>query len=101
MTKLQHQKSPKHKGFIEFLKDELRNAKLTLTNASRRKEYDATLNSKHLESFKQIVEPLLALGELPKKVFESLVQSGPKHGLTEADARSLIMDMAKEKSVKI
>ena len=52
MTKLQHIKSPKHKGFIEFLKDELRNAKLTLSNVERRKEYDSKLGSKHTEAFR-------------------------------------------------
>ncbi len=96
MTKLQQNKSPKHKGFIEFLKDELRNAKLTLTNAQRRKEYDATLNSKHVEGFKQLVTPLLALGEVPFRVFETLVANGvSKHGLTDEAARALIQEMAK------
>ena len=43
MTKLQHIKNPKHKGFIEFLKDELRNAKSTLSNEVKRKASSVTM----------------------------------------------------------
>jgi len=102
MTKLQHLKSPKHKGFIEFLKDELRNAKLTLSSDTRRKEYDASLNTRHHEAFKQMVSPLLAMGEISKKVFDTLVSTGvAKHSLTEASARELIEVMAKEASCTV
>jgi len=102
MTKLQHVKSPKHKGFIEFLKDELRKAKRTLADAARRKDYDAAQKKKRIETFTGIVEPLLALGNVPPDVLETLVTVvASKHGLAVDDARAVVEAIAKKVQVDL
>ena len=102
MTKLQHIKSPKHKGFIEYLKDELRNAKLTLSNSDRRKEYDGKLGSKHLEAFREFAKPFMALGEVPRKVYATIVSTGvSKHGITDAEATKIVDEVMAAAGAKI
>lgn len=94
MKKLQAQHSPKHKGFIEFLKEELRRAKLTLESEERRGEYDAALRERRLEAVKELLEPVLALGQLTPEAIETLVKGiAQKQGLDPADARALVDEL--------
>jgi hypothetical protein len=95
MTKIQQIKSSKHKGFIEYLKEELRTAKLTLTNADRRKEYEDKLRKESLIEFKKFVEPLMSMGEVPKKIYDRILQTAQsKYRLKADEAKPIVKAMA-------
>jgi hypothetical protein len=95
MKKLQSVKTSKDKGFLEFLKEELRAARLTLTNAERRKAYDESLAADAIVMFKQFVQPLMAMGTVPKSVFDTMVSKGVHDGLTPDQASNVIKELAK------
>lgn len=101
MRKLQSIKSTKDKGFLEFLKEELRTARLTLTNAERRKQYDESLIKDAVDAFKSFVKPLMALGLVPKGVFDTMVAKGVADGLSEEQAKWVIEDLAKQHNATI
>ncbi|MCA8922630.1 MAG: hypothetical protein KDD82_12525 [Planctomycetes bacterium] len=96
MRALQSIRSSKDKGFIEFLKEELRTARLTLTKDDRRKAYDESLVADSLQGFKDWVKPLLAMGFVPKSVYDLMLQTGVKEGLDEAQAAKLVKELAAE-----
>lgn len=95
MKKLQQVKTSKDKGFLEFLKEELRTARLTLTNPERRKAYDESLVVDALANFKGFVQPLMAMGTVPHAVFETLVAKGVGDGLSRAQAVQVIEEQAR------
>jgi len=96
MRALQSIRSSKDKGFIEFLKEELRTARLTLTKADRRKAYDESLLADSLEGFKDWVKPLLAMGFVPKSVYDLMLQTGEKEGLGREEAARVVKKLASE-----
>ena len=96
MRALQSIRSSKDKGFIEFLKEELRTARLTLTKADRRKAYDESLLADSLEGFKDWVKPLLAMGFVPKSVYDLMLQTGQKEGLGRDEAARVVKKLATE-----
>jgi len=97
MTRLQQCRSPKHKGFIEFLKEELRHAKLTLSSEERRGEYDAAIKERRLTAVRELLGPVLALGQLTSEAMGSLVSGlSAKQGLSEADARALVEELMRD-----
>lgn len=97
MTRLQQCRSPKHKGFIEFLKEELRHAKLTLSSEERRGEYDAGIKERRLSAVRELLGPVLALGQLTSEAMGSLVSGlSAKQGLSEADARALVEELLRD-----
>lgn len=96
IRKLQAIRTSKDKGFIEFLKEELRKARRILTNPQKRKEYDASLLEDSLENFKEFVQPLMALGHITKSVYDTMVAKGVSDGLAEDKAQEVIETMAKE-----
>lgn len=97
MTRLQQVRSPKHKGFVEFLKEELRHAKLTLSSEERRGEYDAGIKERRLAAVRELLGPVLALGQLTAEAMGSLVSGvGAKQGLSEADARALVDELLRD-----
>ncbi|MCO5165774.1 MAG: hypothetical protein M9894_05325 [Planctomycetes bacterium] len=101
MKKLQQVKTSKDKGFLEFLKEELRTARLTLTNAERRKAYDESLVADALANFKAFVQPLMAMGVVPHAVFETLIQKGVGDGLSRDQAVAVIQEQAKANNATI
>jgi hypothetical protein len=97
MTRLQQVRSPKHKGFVEFLKEELRHAKLTLSSDERRGEYDAAIKERRLAAVRELLGPVLALGALSSGAMGSLVSGvAAKQGLSEADARALVEELLRD-----
>ncbi|MEZ6185557.1 MAG: hypothetical protein R3F62_11175 [Planctomycetota bacterium] len=96
MRALQSIRSSKDKGFIEFLKEELRTARLTLTKDDRRKAYDESLDADSIEGFKDWVKPLLAMGFVPKSVYDLMLQTGVKEGLKREQAAKLVKELAQE-----
>lgn len=105
MTKIQHIKGAKHKGFIELLKDDLRKAKLTLTKAERRKKYLAELeekkNADQIEDFKKEVKPLFMLGEISKTIFDKLIEKGQALNLSAEQAERIIDQLAEAEGVSV
>ena len=101
MRKVQSVRSSKDKGFIEFLKEELRKARLTLTNPKRRKAYDESLVEDAIEDFKEWVQPMMALGTVPASLYETFVAEGVKKGLSEKQAAALIKELAGEHNVTL
>ena len=96
MKKLQQIRSSKDKGFIEFLKEELRTARLTLTNPDRRKAYDESLLVDAAQSFREWVKPMMALGLVPRGVYDTMLGKGVKDGLSEESAARVITEVAAE-----
>lgn len=101
IRKLQAIRTSKDKGFIEFLKEELRKARRILTNVERRKEYDVSLQEDAVETFKEFVQPLMALGQITRSVFDTMVAKGVSDGLEEAVAAQIITEMAAESGATI
>ncbi len=101
MRKLQQIRTSKDKGFLEYLKEELRTARLTLTNAERRRVYDESLVADAIGSFKAFVAPLMALGLVPKGVFDTMVAKGVADGLTEERARQVVLALAAEHNAQV
>jgi hypothetical protein len=94
MRKVQSVRSSKDKGFIEFLKEELRKARLTLTNPKRRQAYDESLVEDAVEDFKTWVQPMMALGTVTKSLYDTFVANGVSMGLSEEQAGKLIHEVA-------
>ncbi len=101
MKRLQHIKSSKHKGFIEFLKGELKDARRTLADANKRAQYDKDLVADRLEEFKRLIEPVLSSGHLTFKTIETLCKHGVRLGFTVNDATEFISRQATELGVKL
>lgn len=101
MKKLQSVKTSKDKGFLEFLKEELRAARLTLTNPDRRKAYDESLLADAIANFKAFVTPLMAMGTVPKAVFDTMVAKGVGDGLTREQAEQIVREQAKAHNATI
>jgi hypothetical protein len=99
MSKLQQIKSSKHKGFIEMLKEELREANRTLSNASRCRAYDAEVVSGQLEVCRRKVREMLSLlgGRVAAEGYSRLVDMGLRGTvLDRADVEQVIAEAAKE-----
>ena len=96
MKKLQQIRSSKDKGFIEYLKEELRTARLTLTNADKRRAYDESLVEDASKGFRDWVKPMMALGSVPRGVYDTLVAKGVSDGLTLEQAAQVIREVAAE-----
>lgn len=101
MKKLQHIKSSKHKGFIEFLKAELKEARKTLAEPNKRAEYDRDLISDRISEFKNIVEPVLMSGHLTYKTIENLCKHGVRLGFSPNDATEFISREAARLGVQL
>lgn len=101
MKKLQANKSSKDIGFLEYLKGELRTARLTLTNPERRKVYDESLIGEAIADFKKFVTPLMAIGQIPRNVFDMMVAKGVSAGLSAAKAKEIIHELAKANNATI
>jgi hypothetical protein len=105
MSKIQQVKSNKHKGFLELLKEDLRKAKLNLSNADRRKNYLAELEEKkksqNVEEFREQVESLLILGEIPKKIFDKLIEKGVSLQFTAEEAEKIIDELTEKAGVTV
>lgn len=101
MKRLQHIKSSKHKGFIEFLKGELKDARRTLGDPQKRAQYDKDLVADRLEEFKRLIEPVLSSGHLTFKTIETLCKHGVRLGFTVNDATEFISRQATELGVKL
>lgn len=101
MTKLQQIKTSKDKGFIEFLKEELRSARLTLTTPDRRRAYDETLSAGALADFKTFVTPFMEMGFVPRSVFDTMVAKAVRDGLSKDLATSVIKELAKQKNATL
>lgn len=96
MRKLQLIRSTKDKGFLEFLKEELRTARLTLTNPDKRRAYDESLIVDAAQGFREWVKPMMALGLVPRGVYDTMLQKGVKDGLTDEAAARVIHEVAAE-----
>ena len=96
IRKLQEIRTSKDKGFIEFLKEELRSAKRILPNPQKRKEYDEGLQATALEAFRGFVGSLMVMGHINKTLYDTMVQRGVADGLSEASAKSAIEVLARE-----
>lgn len=101
MKKLQTNKNSKASAFLEYLKGELRTARLTLTSPERRKVYDDSLGAEAVTDFKKFVEPLMALGQVPKNLYEMMIQKGVAAGLTADQAKEIILELAKARNATI
>lgn len=101
MKKLQSIKTSKDKGFIEFLKEELRSARLTLTNPERRRVYDESLAADAIAGFKAFAQPFMSMGILPRAVFDTLVSKGIGDGLTKEHATQLLEAEARARGVTL
>jgi hypothetical protein len=105
MRNLQKLKGGKHKGFVEFLKEELRKAKLTLTNDKKRREYLEELEEEkkdhEIEEFKEQVKNLFILGEISKTLFDKLVDKGKVAGLTASKSEAIIDALAEKEGVVV
>ena len=64
MSKLQAIRSPKHKSFIEFLKGELRRARTSLADQTKRARYDEELLEERRDQLMMILDVALADGML-------------------------------------
>jgi len=96
MRKLQQVRSSKDKGFVEFLKEELRTARLTLTNPKKRNAYDESLLADTVVSFREWVQPMMALGRVPKSVYDTMVSKGVQDGLSPDHAAKVVEELAQE-----
>ena len=101
MKKLQSNKNSKATAFLEYLKQELRTARLTLTNPERRKAYDESLGAEAVTDFKKFVEPLMALGVVPKNLFDMMIAKGAAAGLTQDRAREIVHELARAANATI
>lgn len=90
MMKLQQIKSTKHKGFLEYLKDELRKARRILSNDGKRAEYTQELKARAVEDFKKDIESFIQISPLPRSIYEVLIARAPSHNLTEEEAAAAI-----------
>lgn len=97
LAKLESVRAPTSKGsnFVEFMKEELRRAHRTLRDPELRQAYCEALRPEE-RSFRQFVAPVLALGVVPRSLFDMLVVRGAVHGLTVERAREVILEMAQE-----
>ncbi|MGE0711399.1 MAG: hypothetical protein AB7N76_30255 [Planctomycetota bacterium] len=96
IRKLQEIRTSKDKGFIEYLKEELRKAKRVLSTDDLRKAYDESLIADALSSFKDFVGALMVMGHINKGLYDTMVARGVDSGLAEAQAKSAIEDLAKQ-----
>ena len=96
IRKLQEIRTSKDKGFLEFLKEELRKARRILADSEKRKDYDASLLVDAVNSFKEFVQPLMLLGRISKSVFETMLAKGVSDGLSDDVAKQVIEEIAKE-----
>ena len=95
IRKLQEIRTSKDKGFLEYLKEELRQARRTLADGEKRKAYDESLLAVTIESFKGFVMPLMALGNISRSVCDTMVAKGVSDGLSESAALKVIEELAK------
>lgn len=94
IRKAQEIRTSKDKGFLEFLKEELRTARRTLADPERRKAYDESLIADTVASFKAFVQPLMALGRISKSVLDTMVAKGVGDGLTAEHALAIVQEVA-------
>lgn len=90
MSRLQEIQSPKHKEFIEFLKGELKKARATLVDSSRRKQYDADLKNERVGELRKLTSHLLVDGTLSQMGETSLIGEGHRMGLVLEDIKVVI-----------
>jgi hypothetical protein len=92
MTKLQHNRSPKHKEFIEYLKGELKTARRTLTDDEALEEYKDGLKRNATRRLERTMKPVLAEGRLSDRGEKALIDEAIALGLTPEDARAIITE---------
>ncbi|MBI2930539.1 MAG: hypothetical protein HYY16_02715 [Planctomycetes bacterium] len=90
MVKLQAIQSPKHKEFIEFLKGELKKARVTLTDPERRRKYDQELQDERIAQLRKLCSHMLVDGTLSQQGEISLVEEGKRIGIDPGDIRRAI-----------
>lgn len=97
MKKLQKAKGSKHKGFVEYLKEELRKAQATLTNDKKREKYIAEVKEKRFESLKNDVSNILAfMKTVPADAYKGFIATGKNHGMTEEEADEALKTIFEE-----
>lgn len=94
IRKAQEIRTSKDKGFLEFLKEELRTARRTLADPGKRKAYDESLIADTVASFKAFVQPLMALGRISKSVLDTMIAKGVGDGLTAEHALTIVQEVA-------
>ncbi len=94
IRKAQEIRTSKDKGFLEFLKEELRTARRTLVDAQKRQAYDESLLADTVASFKEFVQPLMALGRISKSVLDTMIAKGVSDGLSEEHALKVVEETA-------
>lgn len=93
MSRLQQSRSQKHKGFVEYLKEELRHAKLTLSSEERRAEYDEAIKARKIAAVRELIVPVVESNTLPPAALAAFVAGvAAKHGLDPADALQVLTE---------
>ncbi|HBP18324.1 MAG TPA: hypothetical protein DEA08_11100 [Planctomycetes bacterium] len=101
IRKLQEIRTSKDKGFIEFLKEELRKAKRILSDAEKRREYDGSLLADALTGFKDFVGSLMVMGHINKTLYDTMIARGVSDGLSETQAKNAIEELAQQHGATI